>query len=273
MNRLLVLSLGLLLLVSAVPEVHASSSPPQPGVYLEQLTWTELRDAIRAGKTTAIIPIGGTEQSGPDIALGKHTVRVSVLSGKIAEGLGNAIVAPVVAYVPEGALAPPTAHMRFPGSITVPDEIFEKTLEYAARSLKLAGFRNIIMLGDHGGYQQLEKAVAAKLSREWTGTPVRVFAVEEYYHASTQGFAEILKARGYSPSEIGEHAGLSDASLQLAVAPDMVRAGRLLSATDRASGDGVKGDPRRASAELGQLGVDEIVATTISAIRKLTTPH
>jgi hypothetical protein len=80
---------------------------------LEDLTWTELRDQIHAGKITIIIPIGGTEQSGPDVALGKHNARVKVLSQRIAEGLGNALVAPVIAYVPEGGYAPPTSHMRF----------------------------------------------------------------------------------------------------------------------------------------------------------------
>src|SRR5271167_2460269 len=135
--------LALLLLVLTVRELHPTVQPPQPGVYLEDLTWTELRDAIRSGKTTALLPIGGTEQSGPDIALGKHNVRVKVLAALIAQGLGNAIVAPVIAYVPEGGVNPPTSHMRYPGTITVTDESFEKTLEYASRSLKLAGFQNI----------------------------------------------------------------------------------------------------------------------------------
>src|SRR6185437_8326776 len=89
-------------------------------VQLEDLTWTELRDEIAAGKTTIIVPIGGTEQSGPYVALGKHNARVQVLATRIAEGLGNALVAPVIAYVPEGSYAPPTSHMRFPGTITVP---------------------------------------------------------------------------------------------------------------------------------------------------------
>jgi creatinine amidohydrolase/Fe(II)-dependent formamide hydrolase-like protein len=163
--------------------------------------------------------------------------------------------------------------MRYPGTITVPDDTFEKTLEYAARSMKQAGFQNIILLGDHGGYQSLEKSVAAKLSREWANTPVRVLAVEEYYRASTEGFAAILKVHGYSSDEIGKHAGLSDTSLQLAVAPGMVRADRVQSGADRNSGDGVEGDPRRASAELGQLGVQEIVNTTIAAIRKSVGQH
>ena len=257
----------------AAREVHPAVQPPQPSVYLEELTWTELRDAIRSGKTTVIVPIGGTEQSGPDIALGKHNVRVKVLSGMIAQGLGNTIVAPVVAYVPEGGVNPPTSHMRYPGTITVTDEAFEKTLEYAALSMKLHGFRNIVMIGDHGSYQHMEKAVAAKLNHEWAGTAVRVMAVEEYYLASTEGYAEILKAHGYRPDEIGKHAGLADASLQLAVAPEMVRASPMRSGADRSNGDGVEGDPRRASAELGQLGVNEIVNTTIAAIRKNAAQH
>jgi creatinine amidohydrolase len=265
--------LFLFLVVLTPRELHPSAQPVQSSVYLEELTWTELRNAIRWGKTTVIIPIGGTEQSGPDVALGKHNVRVKVLAGKIAQGLGDAIVAPVIAYVPEGTVAPATSHMRYPGTTTLPDETFEKTLEYAARSMKLAGFQNIVILGDHGGYQQLEKTVAAKLSREWAGTPVRVFAIEEYYRASHEGFAVILKARGYSSAEIGEHGGLADTSLQLAVAPDMVRGDRVRSGADRSSGDGVEGDPRRASAELGQLGVDEIVSMTIVAIRKNTLQH
>src|ERR1700746_2201469 len=129
-------------------------------VFLEELRWTELRAQIRSGKTTVIVPIGGTEQNGPHMALGKHNLRVRFLSEKIARTLGNALVAPVIAYVPEGTIEPPTAHMRFPGTITVPEEAFQKTLEYAARSFKLAGFRDIVLLGDHGGYQKGEKAVA-----------------------------------------------------------------------------------------------------------------
>ena len=254
-------------LICSVRQVHPAAQPVRSTVYLEELTWTELRDAIRSGKTTAIIPIGGTEQSGPDIALGKHNVRVKFLSGKIAQGLGNALVAPVIAYVPEGGVSPPTAHMRYPGTITVPDDVFEKTLEYAARSLKAAGFQNIVMLGDHGSYQRPEDAVAAKLGREWAGTDVRIIAVDAYYHASTDGFDGILKSHGYSNNEIGKHAGLADTSLQLAVAPKTVRADRVKTGSDRFSGDGSEGDPRRATAELGQLGVNEIVNTTIAAIR------
>jgi creatinine amidohydrolase len=255
------------LLWFVVPVALAQTSD---SVFLEDLTWTELKDQIHAGKTLIIVPIGGTEQNGPAMALGKHNVRVKVLAEKIAKALGNALVAPVVAYVPEGGVNPPTAHMRFPGTITIPDDTFEKTLEYAARSFKLHGFRDIVLLGDHGGYQKNMAAVAQRLNREWTAAPARAHAIEEYYRAVEITYAQALKARGYRDNEIGTHAGLADTSLTLAVDPRLVRASRLSSDADMDSAHGVYGDPRRASAELGELGVNTIVTQTVAAIKKAT---
>jgi creatinine amidohydrolase len=251
--------LCLCVLVLGAAAAHASDM-----VFLEELTWTELRDQIRAGKTTVIVPIGGTEQNGSHMALGKHNLRVRYLSGKIARALGNALVAPVIAYVPEGALAPPTGHMRFPGTITVPEEAFDKILEYAARSFKLAGFRDIVFLGDHGSYQKDEKAVAERLNKEWAAQSARVHGVEEYYRASEAEFGRLLTSKGYREEEVGTHAGLADTSLTLAVDPHLVRTDHLQ------PGDGANGDPRRSSAELGQLGVDLIVTRSVDAIRKAT---
>src|SRR5207237_682889 len=253
----LFLCLCFLLLGAAV--AHASDT-----VFLEELTWTELRDQIRVGKTTVIVPIGGTKKKGAHMAMGKHNLRVRYLSEKIAHTLGNALVAPVIAYVPEGALAPPTAHMRFPGTITVPEEAFDKIIEYGARSFKLAGFHDIVFLGDHGSYQKDEKAVADRLNKEWAAQPIRVHGVEEYYRASESEFGRLLTSKGYRQDEVGTHAGLADTSLTLAVDPHLVRTDRLQ------SGDGANGDPRRSSAELGQLGVDLIVTRTVDAIRKAT---
>jgi creatinine amidohydrolase len=252
-----------LFLISSLFLAQPSARAQAPdSVFLEELTWTELRDLVKSGKTTIIVPIGGTEQNGPHMALGKHNRRVHLLSGKIARTLGNALVAPVVAYVPEGGVNPPTEHMRFPGTITVPEEAFEKILESTARSFKLAGFRDVVFLGDHGGYQRGEKNVAARLDREWAATDVRAHAIEEYYRASEAEFPELLKSKGYREEEIGTHAGLADTSLMLAVDPHLVRADRLR------PGDGARGDPRRSSAELGQLGVDLIVTRTVDTIRK-----
>ena len=259
---------AILLLAAA----HALAQAPQT-VFLDELTWTELRDQIRAGRRTIIVPIGGTEQSGPHIVLGKHNVRVKVLAEKIALALGDTLVAPVMAYVPEGNISPPTAHMRFPGTISIPDQTFEKMLEYTARSLKLHGFRDIVFLGDHGGYQKDEQAVADRLNREWASTPSRVHALPEYYRAAAITYAEALRERGYPDREIGAHAGLADTSLALAVDPRLVRSELLRSAgapgADHA-GNGVTGDPRRATAELGQMGVDAIVSQTVAAIKRAT---
>ena len=161
------------LFVCALAAASAIAQTAPPSVFIEDLTWTELRDGIAAGKTTIIVPIGATEQNGPWMALGKHNVRAKALSEKIARALGNALVAPVIAYVPEGQVDPPTQHMRFPGTITVPDAAFEKTLEYAARSFKQHGFLDIVLVGDSGNYQGQLRDVANKLNREWAGTPSR----------------------------------------------------------------------------------------------------
>jgi creatinine amidohydrolase len=131
--------LGLFFSLMILGFTQFAHSQERLSVFLDDLTWTELRDEIAVGKTTVIVPIGGTEQSGPAIALGKHNRRVKLLSQRIADALGNAIVAPVIAYVPEGNLSPPSGHMRFPGTISVPDAAFDQILEYAALSLKLHG--------------------------------------------------------------------------------------------------------------------------------------
>jgi creatinine amidohydrolase len=256
-----------ILLLTLFASAAAFAQSP-PSVFVDDLTWTELKEQIRSGKTIVIVPIGGTEQSGPHMALGKHNVRVKALAEKIARTLGNALVAPVVAYVPEGSIDPPSAHMRFPGTITVPDATFESVLEYAARSFKLHGFRDIVFLGDHGDYQKDESVVAGRLNREWARTPVRAHAVVEYYGATQKAYVESLRRAGYRDAEIGTHAGLADTALALAVDPRLVRADLLKSAAPPGRGDGVNGDPRRASAELGQLGVDAIVRETVDAIRK-----
>lgn len=237
-----------------------------PSLFLEELTWTELRTQIAAGKTTVIVPIGGTEQSGPAIALGKHNVRVKLLSERIAASLGNAIVAPVIAYVPEGNIDPPTGHMRFPGTITIPDATFEQVLESAARSFKLHGFKDIVFLGDHGGYQANERRVADKLNREWAASKARAHAITEYYEATQVEFVQTLKDLGYTPFEIGSHAGLNDTSLMLALDPRLVRADRLSAEPKFGSADGVYGDPTRSTAKLGMAGVDAIVSRTVAAI-------
>jgi len=260
--------IALLFLLVLLASPAAMAQAPK-SLYLEELTWNEVRDHAKAGKTIILVPIGGTEQNGPHMVLGKHNVRAHLLAGKIAAALGNALVAPVVSYVPEGSIDPPTAHMRFPGTITVPEEAFEKILESAARGFRLHGFRHVVFLGDHGGYQKSLKAVAERLNREWAKDRVRVHALEEYYRASDTGFAELLRAKGFKDEEIGTHAGLADTSLALALDPALVRREKLGSPSMGAA-DGVHGKPDRAAPELGKAGVDLIVERSVKAIRDST---
>lgn len=234
------------------------------GVYLEDLTSPELAARIAAGTTTALVPIGGTEQSGPHIVLGKHNVRARVLAGRIAAQLGDAVVAPVVAYVPEGSIAPPAAHMRFAGTLSIPDAAFETVLEATARSLCRHGIRDVFFLGDHGGYQNNEERAAARVNR----TPgCRAHALAAYYDAATTTFNADLKGRGFGEAEIGTHAGLADTALALAVDPALVRADQVAAGARGGVRAGVHGDPTRATAELGRIGVARIVSASVAAIR------
>ena len=262
------MSYRLLPLLAALAGASSPSAAQTPDtVWLEHLTWTELRDRIQSGTTTAIVPIGGVEQSGPDIALGKHDARARVLAERIARELGHTLVAPVVAYVPEGSIDPPTSHMRFPGTLTVPPAVFRATIASIGASLKLHGFRTVIFIGEHGSYQGDLASVAGDLNRKWAATPVRAYFVPEYYRAATVGFGPVLRGRGFSDAEIGTHAGVADTSLTMALAPADVRQERLKSGNDLDAAHGVYGEPRRSSAEVGKLGADDVVQKTVAAIR------
>jgi creatinine amidohydrolase len=253
----------LLALLSAAPVLGVGlARAGGDSVWLEELTSVELRERIALGATIVLVPIGGTEQNGGHLVLGKHNVRVRVLAARIAEQLGGTLVAPVVAYVPEGEIDPPTQHMRHAGTLSVPTAAFESVLEGAARSLRHHGFRHVVLLGDHGGYQASLARVANKLNRAWGGRH-GLIALEEYYRAA-QAFDATLAARGYTPQEIGRHAGLADTSLAWAADAALVRPQALTAVP------GVDGDPRRASAELGRSGVEHIVSASVAAIRART---
>lgn len=249
---------------------------PSSSVVLEELTSTELRERIHHGATTVLIPIGGVEQSGPYIALGKHNVRAGMLARQIAQKLGNTIVAPVVSYVPEGSISPPAGHMRQAGTISIPAAAFEAVLEGAAASLRQHGFRDIIFIGDHGGYQKNEQNVAAKLNRAWSkggnsgpNADARAWALLDYYDITQTKYIAELQKRGFSAAEIGLHAGLADAALMLATDPAMVRSEAMAHGAKPGVADGVRGDATRATAELGQIGIKLQVDTSVAAIKQL----
>lgn len=242
---------------------HAHALPAS--VYLQDLSSSDVRAALREGRRTIIIPVGGVEQNGPHMALGKHDFRVHALAGRIAAELGNALVAPVVAYVPEGRVTPPTEHMRFAGTISVSEAAFKAVIDGAARSLAQHGFTDIVILGDSGNYQGALKAVADALNRDWQRGPARAHFIGDYYLAAQAPFHQRLRERGVSDAQIGTHAGAADTALMLAVDPSKVWPDRAA-----AMAEGVSGDPRRASAALGLLGTELIVQRSVAAIRQAT---
>jgi creatinine amidohydrolase len=236
-------------------------------IYLEEMTTTEVSAALRAGTTTVIVPVGGTEQNGPHMVLGKHNLRATVLARRIAQELGDTLVAPTVNYVPEGSVQPPGGHMRFAGTISIPDDVFTGVLRGAAASLRAHGFRHIVLVGDSGNYQNLLQATATRLNREWAGQPARVHYIADYYRAASAGFAQTLRAEGLSEAQIGVHAGSADTALSMAVDKRLVQVDRLDESARAGMAAGTNGDPRSATAALGQKGVDTIVASSVRAIR------
>ncbi len=167
---------------------------PAPNtVWMEEMTWMDVRDALAAGKTTAIITTGGMEPNGPWLVTGKHNYVLHTNCDAIARKLGNALCAPTIKFVPEGRITPPSGHMTSPGTISVQESTFRALLTDIVHSLKAHGFTNIILIGDSGGNQNGQRAVADSLTALWKGAPV-VAHVQEYYDYAR--VTEHMKSRG-----------------------------------------------------------------------------
>jgi creatinine amidohydrolase/Fe(II)-dependent formamide hydrolase-like protein len=168
--------------------------PPVDTVWIEEMTWMDVRDALKAGKTTAIIPTGGIEPNGPWLVTGKHNYVLRTNCDVIARKLGDALCAPIVELVPEGRIEPKSGHMISPGTISLRPETYEAMLTDIAHSLKMHGFKNIIFIGDSGGNQSGQKAVADKLTAQFAGA-VLVATIPEYYTAPP-GTPNVLRQLG-----------------------------------------------------------------------------
>lgn len=262
MNRRYLFALTLIL-VAVVP----ARTVAQDSVHIEELTWTEVRAAIDAGAKTAIIPTGGTEQNGPHMVLGKHNYLVRATAEDIARELGGALVAPVLGYVPEGSVDPPSGHMRSAGTITLPREHFERVVEYAARSMAAHGFTEVLLIGDSGGNQAGLAAVAELLSGELADAGVVVRHVSDYY-GTNSGVRDWLRAEGFSDEDVGSHAGISDTSHLMFVNPEGIRT-ELRRPGVRGDGSGVTGNPTLASAEIGREIHRLKVGAAVRQVRQL----
>jgi hypothetical protein len=165
-------------------------------LWTEELTWMEVRDAVRAGFTTILIGTGGVEMNGPYVAGGKHNYVLQTVLPYIAKAIGKTLIAPVVRFVPEGSIEPKaTGHMAYPGTISVEEATFEALLTDICRSYRAHGFRDIVLLGDSGGNQAGMQKVAERLNEKWKGDSARVHFLAEYYNEDPWSYA-FLKKQG-----------------------------------------------------------------------------
>src|SRR5262245_39189312 len=207
MLRAATFAISLAALFAAVPDpVAPDPNSPRPmeavdSVFIEDLTWMEIRDAMKAGVDTVIIATGGIEQNGPYIVTGKHNYVLKGTTEAIARRLGKTLVAPIIAFVPEGDIDPPTLHMKYPGSISLTEDTFQALLTDICASYKTHGFKRLILIGDSGGNQAGMKAVAEKLNAAWKGSPRLIF-VPEYY---TNDVAAFVKQLGIEQQPEGLH--------------------------------------------------------------------
>jgi creatinine amidohydrolase len=155
--------------------------PAANTVWIEEMTWMDVRDALAAGKTTAIISTGGIEPNGPWLVTGKHNYVLHVNCEAIARKLGNALCAPIVKYVPEGRIEPPLSHMTSPGTISMREETFRSVLFDVAHSLKMHGFKRIFYIGDSGGNQMGQRCIADSLNARWKNEGVLIAHIQDYY--------------------------------------------------------------------------------------------
>ena len=241
------------------------TAPMPDTVDMADMTWVEVRSAIERGYDVAIVPTGGIEQNGTHMVLGKHDYIVRSAANRIAQELGHTLVTPVVSFVPEGSYDPPSDNMQFPGTLGVPEPVFAQVLEGIARSLKSAGFKTICFIGDHGGNQAAQAAVAAKLNSEWSGQGTIVLHVADYYADDAQ--VVYLREQGETSTTIGIHAGIIDTSELLAVHPEGVDLSRLAALPLNSEATGHSGNPMRASASYGTALLDIRINAAVRQIR------
>ncbi|MGH7711279.1 MAG: creatininase family protein [Gemmatimonadaceae bacterium] len=239
-------------------------------VWIEELTWIEVRDALAAGKKTVIIPTGGIEQNGPYVATGKHNVILRGQCESLARRLGNALCAPIVVFVPEGDIEPPTSHMRYPGTITLKEATFRALLDDIASSFKAHGFNEIILIGDSGGNQSGLKTTAEALNARWGGNGSVARYIPEFYDNNGL-IAYMNNELGIKePNDDGWHDYYWITALMMAVDPSVVRYDERVKG-GKASINGVSIAPKEKTIAIGKKLIEWRTAQTMKAIEKART--
>jgi len=264
--------LMLLLAVQAQPPSPESPDPKSPRpieafdtVFTEEMTWMEIRDALAAGKTTVIVATGGVEQNGPYLASGKHNYVLRATTQAIARKLGDTLVAPIVPFVPEGDIAPPSGHMRYPGTISVTEKTYDALLTDICSSLKTHGFKEIILIGDSGGNQPGMQRVAEQLNAAWSDSGVRLLYIPEYY--DYPAVTKWLEEQGIKQTPEGLHDDFAITAIMMTVDPNTVRM-KERGAAGKFSINGVDLAPAPKTIEWGKKIIEFRANATIKAIQR-----
>jgi creatinine amidohydrolase len=240
---------------------------PADTVWLAEMTWMDVRDALVAGKRTIIIPTGGVEPNGPWVVLGKHHFILRTMCEVIANKLGDALCAPVVDFVNEGDLQTMSGHLDTPGTISVSDATYEALISDIVRSLKAGGFEHIVLISDNGGSNQSgQKAVAEKLNKEW-GKPV-VHYIPQYYQ-SWENADNVFLRKGLTKKGVRDslHDDPSVTTLLMLDNPKWVRWEERVAA-DELTIDGVSIADKEQAIEWGHELAEARAKPTVKAIRE-----
>ena len=246
-----------------------ASERPMDGintVWLEEMTWMEIRDAIQSGTTTVIVSTGGIEQNGPYLAMGKHNYILEGACEGIARKLGNAMCAPIIKLVPEGNIDEPSGHMRYPGTISVRQETFEAMLTDVASSLAAHGFTDIVLIGDSGGNQSGMENVADAMNAKWSHA--RAHYIPEYYQSYTDAFTHLKDELGVEePMNEGIHDDIVITSQMMTVSTEAVRHSQRLAAGN-ATINGISIEDAHKARMLGHAVLSFRVDETVRAIHE-----
>jgi creatinine amidohydrolase len=270
-NALLALTLVALTFqtLSAAPPNPVEPDPNSPRpidavdtVFVEDLTWMEIRDRMRAGVDTVIIATGGVEQNGPYLVTGKHNVVLRGVTDVVARKMGKALVAPIVGFVPEGDIEPPSLHMKYPGTVSLTEATYAALLTDICASFKTHGFKRIVLLGDSGGNQAGMKAVSEKLNAAWKGSPKIVYVPEFYDYG---GLTKWVESQGIKQESEGLHDDFVMTAQMLAIDPTSVRMAQRIKA-GKFTINGVDLAPAEKTIAWGKKIIDYRAEQTLKAI-------
>ena len=261
----------------ATPGSPGAAEPADAGidsVWIAELTWVEVRDAIASGKKMAIVPSGGVEQNGPYLVTGKHNLVMETMCDAIARALGNALCAPVVQYVPQGD----PEEIDHPGTLSVREGTFRALLADIAESARSQGFDDMVFIGDSGGNQAGMRETAAFLDARWQGKG-RAHYIPEYYTEDIWSCEFLEEELGIvqQPNVCSATRGLyhDDVHYSAIVAvtdPEFIRASRRIAA-GRFSINSVDLGPVERTKEIGRRLIEYRTGIAVRAIReRLTRP-